>query len=763
VFEWLFKYPLDSFREGEFGLAISPRIEFILLGLAALGAGAWWMYRRETRLRGSWRRVVLVALRTLGFALVALCILGPLLNLRKREESRGIVAIGLDVSRSMGMSAGADERPRLERARDALAGSGGLLEKLSEAGEVRLYAFGGATRPIGAGDLAALSAGDDHTHLAAAIKEIAQSLRGLPLEAIVLLTDGVDTSSADPAAMARYAASRGAAVHAVGFGERAGAPDVAILGVHGPRKVQRGSVAELRVEVRRTAAVPLAEPVELRLYQDVALLKTQAVAPSSTDEVTTVGLSFLPEGEGRARFVLEVAPVPGERVVENNRREFQIDIEEARVEVLFVEGSPRHEYAFIRRAMRDSRAFRVVTLLRLGKGRYYQRADDDSFLTEGFPETAEQLGRFKAVILSDIEASFFTPKQLELVADFVKVRGGGLLLLGGVNSFNLGGYRNTPIADLLPVSIDPGDTAPRFDDSQFAFQVTQEGGEHETLRLTSDPHENRSQWALMPPLKGLNPLYRAKPGAQVLAVNPTPQAGRGQAILLAVQNIGAGRAAAFAPANSWRWQMLRKADDDSFRRFWSQMLRWIAVGAKEFLAVATDSGVVDLRQPVTITAHVLDKAHRPFNEAKVTATVKDPFGNVEQLPLPWVLSEDGVYQAVCRPVAKGAYAITVAADVAGAKLEAATSFIGIESSPEFARSTMDAATLERLAKEGNGTVDLAGKTDKALEAILSAASKRRKLLDLVEERELRDAPVLLLLIAGAWFSEWILRKRGGLA
>ncbi|MCY3023478.1 MAG: glutamine amidotransferase, partial [Planctomycetota bacterium] len=687
-------------------------------------------------------------------------------------DHRGVIAVGLDVSKSMSLSTGANMASRFERAREAVLKQDGLLAALSTAGEVRLFAFGNNTRQVQRDELAAMVAGDDSTHLAAALKEIPQSVRGLPLDALVLLTDGVDTSAADPVAMARYASSRGATVHAVGFGERSDAVDVKIMAVRAPRRAQLGALVEIVALVHRGG---VKDPLSLRLYQDMVLLKTEPVPPSPSGEPVTVRLSFIPEKEGTARLLLEIPPAAGEKVLDNNKHNLQLEVEEKRVEVLFIEGSPRHEYAFIRRAMWDNRHFRVVTLLRLGKGRFYHKGDDDSVLSKGFPDKAAELGRFKAIILSDIESSFFTAEQMKLIADFVRVRGGGLLMLGGVNSFNLGGYRGTPVADILPVPLEPDRVAAGFDDSEFYFQVTKDGAEHEILKLIADPVENASQWALMPALRGFNPLFGAKPGARVLAVHPGPNVPasatapkndtewRGRPILLAVQDAGAGRTAAFAPANSWRWKMLRKADDDSFRRFWAQMIRWLAVGSKEFLSVSTDVAVSGVRQPVTITAQVLDKAHRPSNAAKVVARVKDPFGNVEELPLPWVLSEDGVYQAVCRPAEKGEYSIAVSADLAGTKLENTASFMAIDSPAEFARPAMDAATLERIAAAGNGTVALDGATDKAREAILAAAQKRRAVLDLVDEHDLRDAPILLLAIAGVWIVEWILRKRSGLA
>ena len=70
---------------------------------------------------------------------------------------------------------------------------------------------------------------------------------------------------------------------------------------------------------------------------------------------------------------------------------------------------------------------------------------DEDELRGGFPKTAEELYKYDAVILDDVEAAFFTQDQQSLVKNFVSRRGGGLLMLGGPDSLDSGKIR--PHAD----------------------------------------------------------------------------------------------------------------------------------------------------------------------------------------------------------------------------------------------------------------------------------------------------------------------------
>src|SRR3954451_13302190 len=108
---------------------------------------------------------------------------------------------------------------------------------------------------------------------------------------------------------------------------------------------------------------------------------------------------------------------------------------------------------FMRLAVADDPNLQLVTLQRTAENKYYRFDVDPSGveLAAGFPRTREELFAYRAVILGSVEASAFTGDQLRMLAEFVDVRGGGLLLLGGPHAFAEGGYTGTPLADAMPV------------------------------------------------------------------------------------------------------------------------------------------------------------------------------------------------------------------------------------------------------------------------------------------------------------------------
>src|SRR6185369_6763025 len=97
---------------------------------------------------------------------------------------------------------------------------------------------------------------------------------------------------------------------------------------------------------------------------------------------------------------------------------------------------------------------------------------DQTELNAGFPKTPEELYNYQSIILDDVEAEFFSQDQMQLIKDFVRQRGGSLMMLGGVDTFKSGHYDKTVIGDMLPVYVNE---APKLKSENYAFALTREG------------------------------------------------------------------------------------------------------------------------------------------------------------------------------------------------------------------------------------------------------------------------------------------------
>ncbi|NLE59343.1 MAG: VWA domain-containing protein, partial [Planctomycetes bacterium] len=69
----------------------------------------------------------------------------------------------------------------------------------------------------------------------------------------------------------------------------------------------------------------------------------------------------------------------------------------------------------------------------------------------GVPQSLSELLGFDAFILSNVPAERLTLRQMQMIQTYVRDSGGGFIMLGGDESFGLGGYYNTPIEETLPV------------------------------------------------------------------------------------------------------------------------------------------------------------------------------------------------------------------------------------------------------------------------------------------------------------------------
>ena len=70
------------------------------------------------------------------------------------------------------------------------------------------------------------------------------------------------------------------------------------------------------------------------------------------------------------------------------------------------------------------------------------------------PVTMHQLTEYDLVILNNVTGFDISLAKMQLLEDYVRDAGGGVISLGGDKSYSAGGYYGTPVERLLPVTMD---------------------------------------------------------------------------------------------------------------------------------------------------------------------------------------------------------------------------------------------------------------------------------------------------------------------
>jgi uncharacterized membrane protein len=78
----------------------------------------------------------------------------------------------------------------------------------------------------------------------------------------------------------------------------------------------------------------------------------------------------------------------------------------------------------------------------------------DAGTVNSLPGSVKDFAKYDCVILDDVNAFLLAPGQMTELARWVKEFGGGLVLIGGDDSFGPGGYKGTPLEEVSPVEMD---------------------------------------------------------------------------------------------------------------------------------------------------------------------------------------------------------------------------------------------------------------------------------------------------------------------
>ncbi|MEM9016899.1 MAG: hypothetical protein AAGC68_07780, partial [Verrucomicrobiota bacterium] len=510
---------------------------------------------------------------------------------------------------------------------------------------------------------------------------------------------------------------------------------------------------------------------------------------------TRVRLAAIPPG--LSTLSVSISPEEGTEISEltekNNLQRIVVNTGSGPYRILYVSGRPNWEYKFLRRSLAEDAEIELVGLIRIAKrepkfewrGRTgessnplfrgfgsdipeeTQRYDEPVLirlntaspeeLRDGFPKAEEDLfPHYRAIVLDDVEAEFFTQEQLELIDRFVSRRGGSVIMLGGQESFQPGGWDNTTVGRLLPVYLDKVRRGPPA--REATYNLTREGWLEPWMRLRAGQEEENTRLAYMPPFFAINQISAIKPGASILATVTDIEDRKLPAVV--TQRYGEGKSAAVTVADFWRWGLKDPEQQEELGKTWRQLLRWGVNDVPTRIEMESehdDSGGSPLTR---LSIRVRDDTFEPQDDASVLITATQDDGTISTLTAEPSLEEPGLFTTEFSATDTTGYRLEATVlDGEGTEIgTSADARVFDAEASEFAQLGPNPEPWEKLASASGGRVL---RIDELHELPDLLQSLNLPLME-TKQRPLWHTPWLFLIALAFFLGEWILRRRQGI-
>lgn len=775
-------------------------------------------------------RGLAAAFKLAAVALLAVCLLQPMRRGSRPVPQANLFPILVDNSHSMQLRHTETTLTRGEAVARLVAPEQTWRQRLAQDFDVRSYRF---DRQLQSADaIESLDYTGWGSSIGGSLEQLAQRLAGRPVAGVLLISDGNATETDWLADNTRRWKQLGFPVYPVVPASTHPPADLRVADVTVTHSDFETAPVTARVTIAATGLTGKTAIVQLVDQENDAVVQQQTVDLVTSDDGLQPPLTFrfrpLQAGvrfyrvqtfqsDEQASWDSDTNP-GSEATYANNTRLLTVQVPSGPYRVLYLAGRPNWEFKFLQRAIQADPETDLVGLLRIADkeakfsfrdrkvsdvnplfagaeesddetAQRYDEAvllrlgvDDAAELQRGFPRLAEDLFRYHAIILDDIETDFFTQDQLLLIRQFVANRGGGLLLLGGSEAFSGRSWADSPLAELAPVyaahdrpttglaSPPPqwGGSPTGFDphDKPFRFELTREGLVQPWLRLREHEQAERQRLQQMPALQPLSPVGSIKPGATVLAVVRTVDDETFPALIS--QRFGKGRSAAMPITDLWRWSMRRptaQENDETLVRddpgqAWRQIVRWLVNESPQPVQCHVQPSD-DPSQPAEVIVTVLDEAYRPLENAQVQLTIHPPEGE----PYPATATADfqnpGQYRYQHWQQQTGGYRASIRAVAADDGSEIGTAEIGWISDPtaaEFRRLTIDRQRLAQLATASGGELV----EDDSLAAFVNSLSSREMPVSQTWVYPIWHRPWVMCLAIVCLCTEWGLRRWKGM-
>jgi hypothetical protein len=726
-------------------------------------------YQRQLKSLPPWLARTLLGLKLAAVVVLIFAMLRPAVQKSETDESQFQMLVLADSSRSTNTTDMPSNVSRFNAIRSDIQKHQSKWKDWTSKIEVRVFDFSGGLAQF---DPKLEQGTGDQTAFGKVLEDVLQETRDRPTLGVLVFSDGahraVPPLDQDPLTAARKLADAQIPVYGIGYGASSlssAALDLGIEDLVVPEVVFERSRVPVKGKLRATGAAGrkvrvrvLIEDRTGRRLDESGELKpapltlqakpVQEFEIKRDSEVIPIELSFAATMSGEVKIALQVEPVENEMLKGNNQRETIITVKQGGMNVAYFD-LPRTEQRWLRAVNGADKIQLDFQEIRGGRFAPQTKIDPSWF----------QRGRYDVFIIGDVRADVFGPELLKQLATRLE-DGASLLMTGGVQNFATGGYATSPIADWLPVELDPADARPAgtFNaGSQFMGpqkMIPTERGMKEYVMQLGPPDKSRALWLDLPPLKGAT---RLKPVNEL--IEPWAATPEGVPLLFAT-TIQRSRVAAFAGDTTYLWWTVGDKAE-LHQRFWRQLILWLAKKEADsdqpvWVKVAPRTFAPGSNVGVTFGARGLDG--QPVDDAEYQIEVTRPDGQKSTIA-PRKSADENSAEFVQTEL-PGDYWVRVSARRGGVSVgfDASTRFIVDARDLELDYPSADYDFLNELSAITGGQ----SVKPEEVGDLLDRLRESRTNLTRVQTIPLWDNWPLLLLFVCLMSAEWFLRKKRGM-
>lgn len=264
-----------------------------------------------------------------------------------------------------------------------------------------------------------------YSDLAEAVRLGTALLPGDSQRRLVLMSDG-NQNIDEVRNAAKIAAANGVQIDVVPL-NRSGGPEVSIGNLQVPGNLRQGEEFSLKVAVDSNYA----GSARLLILQDGQVISDKPVNLKEGSNLFTEQL--VAKTKGFANYSAKI--VADKDTLDQNNEANAYSLVKGGPRALLVEGHPdQHEAANLQAALTQGGIEATV------------------ISPDKFPSLSD-LTQYDSVLLVDVPANTLTTTNMSVLQAYVKDLGKGMIMVGGEESFGLGGYFRTPVEDMLPVEL----------------------------------------------------------------------------------------------------------------------------------------------------------------------------------------------------------------------------------------------------------------------------------------------------------------------